>query len=76
MRPSNFTSSTKNVTNSKTYVFFIANNQQTTMRPRETVLKERKSFPLIQNSYESFSEEFSHKYNQLMPGKKKLRVDL
>ena len=76
MRPSNFTSSTKNVTNSKNYVFFIANNQQTTMKPREMVLKETKSFPLIQNSYESFSEQFSHKYDQLMPGKKKLRVDL
>ena len=42
----------------------------------ETVLKERKSFLLMQNSYESFSEEFSHKYNQLMPGKEKLRIDL
>ena len=76
MQSSKYRVENKNITNSKTYVFLIANNEQTIMIPIEKVLKERKSFPLIQNSYEKFNENFSHKYNQLMPGKEILRLDL
>ena len=46
------------------------------MIPIETVLNKRKSFPLIWNSYKNFSEEFSHKYSQLMSGKEKLRIEI
>ena len=76
MQSSKYRVQNKNITNSKTYVFLIANNEQTIMIPIEKVLKERKSFPLIQNSYEKFNENFSHKYNQLMPGNEILRLDL
>ena len=46
------------------------------MIPIEIVLNKRKNFPLIQNSYENFSEEFSDRYSQLMSGKEKLIIEI
>ena len=46
------------------------------MIPIEKVLEERKSVSLISNSDEKYSKEFSKKYNQLMPCKEKLIMDL
>ena len=49
MRPLNITllQKTKTVTNSKTYIFLIANNEYTKMITIEKALQERKSVPLI-----------------------------
>ena len=48
---------TKNVINSKTYLFLIASNLYNKMITKDKLLEERHSVPLIQNSYKNFNEE-------------------
>ena len=49
MCPLNITSlqKTQNITNSKTYLYLIANDEQNIMITTEKILEERKSIPLM-----------------------------
>ena len=76
MSPDYYLITLLNVISFKAHVFFNASNQQNIMITTEKKWRDRKSVPVIKNFAQTWVKNLCHNFNQFMPSKEKLMIDL